>query len=209
MSIRCCLPLSLDCCQLWPFLCGQIYQYVSHLLYSSSYLTKYQIEFINENIAAKGGIDRWNYIFRIACQLEAKLFNTGLQASTPFQIIPDGTYSIHISSVRSVALAVQNVKGFLRPPLDKLLDGYFPSDAGSSVLGMKTTGGDNERVRVEMYHTLFVLELTNYIVARCCNQSWIYISKLGNWPLSRNFHWINSRRGPNFASCLWAVLLVD
>ena len=152
-----------------------------------SYLTK-KIEFINENIAAKGGLDRWNYIFRIACQLEAKLFNTGLQSPTPFQIIPDGTYSIQISSVESVVLAIQNVKGLLRPPLDKLLGGYFPSDAGLSVVGTKKTGLDNERVRVDMYCSLFVLELTNYIVAHCCNQSWIYVPKLGDWPLSRNLH---------------------
>ncbi|KAF8133163.1 hypothetical protein K438DRAFT_1998216 [Mycena galopus ATCC 62051] len=69
----------------------------------------------------------------------------GLQSPTPFQIIPDGTYSIHISCVESVVLTIQNVKGFLRPPLDKLLGGYFPSDAGSSVVGMKKTVGDNER----------------------------------------------------------------
>ncbi|KAF8153715.1 hypothetical protein K438DRAFT_1987423 [Mycena galopus ATCC 62051] len=115
--------------------------------YDSSSVGKYT-KFINENIAANGGIARWNYIFRIACQLEAKLFNTGLQSPTPFQIIPDGTYSIHISSVESVVLTIQNVKGFLRPPLDKLLGEYFPSDTGSSVVGMKKTGGDNERVRV-------------------------------------------------------------
>lgn len=47
-------------------------------------------------------------------------------------------------------LAIQNITGLLRPPLDKLLGGHFPSDAGSSVVGMKKTGGDNERVRVAM-----------------------------------------------------------
>ncbi|KAJ7876337.1 hypothetical protein B0H14DRAFT_3543761 [Mycena olivaceomarginata] len=115
--------------------------------YDPSSVGKYP-KFINENIAAKGGIDRWNYIFNIACHLEAQLFNTGLQAPTPFPIIPDGTYSIHISSLESVVLAIQNVKGFLRPPSDKLLSGYFPSDAGSSVVGMNKTGGDNERWHV-------------------------------------------------------------
>jgi hypothetical protein len=90
--------------------------------------------------------------------------------------------------VENVVLAIQNVKGFLRPPLDKLLGGYSPSDATSSVVGMTKTGGDNERVRVEMYRSLFVLELTNCIVARCCNQSRIYVPKLGDRPLSRNFH---------------------
>jgi hypothetical protein len=37
---------------------------------------------------AKGGVGRWNHIFRIACELEADLFNTGLQA--PYAI-PDRT----------------------------------------------------------------------------------------------------------------------
>ncbi|KAF8145104.1 hypothetical protein K438DRAFT_1992152 [Mycena galopus ATCC 62051] len=106
------------------------------------------IKFINENIAAKGGVDRWNYTFRIACLLEAGLFNTGWQASTPFQIIPNGTYSIHVSSEKSVVLAIQNVKGLLRPPLDKLPSEDFSSDAGSSVVGIKKTGGDNERWHV-------------------------------------------------------------
>ncbi|KAJ7796428.1 hypothetical protein B0H14DRAFT_3158061 [Mycena olivaceomarginata] len=119
--------------------------------YDDSSVGKYT-KFINENIAAKGGVDRWNHIFRIACMLEAELFNTGLKPCTPFQIIPDGTYSIHISSVDGVVLAIQDVKGLLRPPLDKLLGGYFPSDAGSSqtvsVVGMKKTGGDNERGHV-------------------------------------------------------------
>ena len=117
-------------------------------LYFAS-LTNCQIEFINANIAAKGGLERWNYIFRMACQLEAKLFNTGLHPPTPFQIIPDGAYFIHIFSLERVVLAVQNVKGFLRPPLDKHLGGYFPSDAGSSVVGVNTRGGHNEKV-IEM-----------------------------------------------------------
>ncbi|KIK14317.1 hypothetical protein PISMIDRAFT_688080, partial [Pisolithus microcarpus 441] len=45
-------------------------------------------KFINENIAAKGGVDQWNYIFNIACMLEAQLFDTGLQHHTLFRIIP-------------------------------------------------------------------------------------------------------------------------
>ncbi|KAF8149743.1 hypothetical protein K438DRAFT_1779223 [Mycena galopus ATCC 62051] len=106
------------------------------------------IKFINENIAAKGGVDRWNYTFRIACLLEAGLFNTGWQASTPFQIIPNGTYSIHVSSEKSVVLAIQNVKDLLRPPLDKLPSEDFSSNAGSPVVGIKKTGGDNERWHV-------------------------------------------------------------
>jgi len=73
----------------------------------------------------------------------------------PFQIIPDGTYSIHISSVESVVLGIQNIKGLLQPPLDKVLGAYFPSDVEFSVVGMNKTGGDNERVWnllwIEMY----------------------------------------------------------
>ena len=120
--------------------------------------------------------------------LEEQLFDTGLQSPTPFQIIPDGTYSIHISSVESVVLAIQNVKGLLRQPLDKLLGAYFPNDAELSIVGMNKTGGVNERVRVKVYRSLFGLELTNFIVARCGNRSWIYVPKFGDRPLSRNFH---------------------
>ncbi|KAJ7885565.1 hypothetical protein B0H14DRAFT_1346388 [Mycena olivaceomarginata] len=117
--------------------------------YDSSSVAKYT-KFINANIAAKGGINRWNDTFKIACELEAKLFNTGLPkhaSSTPFHIVPDGTYSLHMSTAESVVLAIQNVKGFLRPPLDKLLGGYFPSDA-ASVVGTNETGGENERWHV-------------------------------------------------------------
>ena len=166
------------------------------------------IEFVNENIAAKGGVDRWNYIFGIACQLEARLFNTGLQAPTPFQIISDGTYSIQSSEEECTVLAVQNVKALLRPPHDKLLGGYFPSDAGSSVTGVTKTGRNNEKV-IEMYCPSFVFELTNHIVACCCNQRWIYIPKLGDWPLSWNCHRIKPKRRPNLGSCCRAILLVD
>ncbi|KAF8125682.1 hypothetical protein K438DRAFT_1005370 [Mycena galopus ATCC 62051] len=120
--------------------------------YDDSSVGKYT-EFINKNIAAKGGIARWNWIFRIACELEAKLFDTGLRPPTPFHIILDGTYLIRISSTERVVLAIQNVRGLLRPPLDKLLGPYFPSDAASSVVGMQKTGGGNERC----------------IVASCCN----------------------------------------
>jgi hypothetical protein len=73
---------------------------------------------------AKGGVDRWNHIFRIACLLEADLFNTGLQAPTPYQIVPNGTYSIQSSSAaETVVLANQ-----------------------SSVIGVNKTGGNNEKV---------------------------------------------------------------
>ncbi|KAJ7878010.1 hypothetical protein B0H14DRAFT_2712387 [Mycena olivaceomarginata] len=101
--------------------------------YDRSSADKY-IKFINANIMAKGGVDRWNSVFRIACLLEADLFNTGLNiglhAPTPYQIVPNGTYSIHNSSMKNVMLAIQNVQG---------------SDAGPSVVGMNKTGGNNER----------------------------------------------------------------
>lgn len=78
--------------------------------------------------------------------LEADLFETGLKPPTSFQIIPDGTYFIQSSSLQGVVLAVQNVRGFLQPPLDQLIRGYFPSDVGSSVVGVNKTGGNNEKV---------------------------------------------------------------
>ena len=122
-----------------------------HPTYLSSYLTNHRIEFINANIAAKGGVDRWNFIFRIACQLEEKLFNTGLRAPIPFEIIPDGAYFI---SLEKVVVAIQNTKGALKSPSDGHPgEGVSPSDAGWSVVGVTKTGGDNEKV-IEMYLVL-------------------------------------------------------
>ncbi|KIK17689.1 hypothetical protein PISMIDRAFT_214062 [Pisolithus microcarpus 441] len=95
-------------------------------------------KFINENIAAKGGVDQWNYIFNIACMLEAQLFDTGLQHHTLFRIIPDGTYFIHNSSRERVVLAIQKVEGSLQSPFH-----------GSSVVGVDKTGGDNEKWLVD------------------------------------------------------------
>ncbi|KAJ7765234.1 hypothetical protein B0H16DRAFT_414896 [Mycena metata] len=115
--------------------------------YDDSSVEKYK-KFINENIAAKGGVDQWNWTFNIACHLESQLFNTGLNAPTPFEIIPNGTYSIHTSSAQSLVLAVQDVTGLLRPPADKVLGEYLPSDTGSSVVGKEETGEDNEKVGV-------------------------------------------------------------
>ncbi|KAJ7039977.1 hypothetical protein C8F04DRAFT_1391981 [Mycena alexandri] len=104
--------------------------------YDGSSADKY-IDFINANIMAKGGVDRWNSVFRIACLLEADLFNTGLNAGlhapTPYQIIPNGTYSMHNSFMKNVMLTIQNVKG---------------SDAGSSIVGMNKPCGNNERWHV-------------------------------------------------------------
>ena len=34
----------------------------------------------------------------------------------------------------------------MRPPLDECLDVHFPSHAGSSVVGVNKTGGNNEKV---------------------------------------------------------------
>jgi hypothetical protein len=73
----------------------------------------------------KGGIDRWNHIFRIACLLEADLFNTGLQAPTPYQIVPNGIYSIKSLSAAQRVVA------------------YLP---GSSIVVVDKTGGNNEKV---------------------------------------------------------------
>ncbi|KAI6009768.1 hypothetical protein BKA83DRAFT_4415326 [Pisolithus microcarpus] len=95
-------------------------------------------KFINENIAAKGGVDQWNYIFNIACMLEAQLFDTGLQHHTLFRIIPDGTYFIYNSSRERVVLAMQDVKDSLQSPLDV-----------SSIVGVDKTSGDNEKWLVD------------------------------------------------------------
>ncbi|KAJ7744664.1 hypothetical protein B0H16DRAFT_1559768 [Mycena metata] len=119
--------------------------YAPNLLHPLSWLTKQQPEFINKNIALNGGVKEWNWMFRIACERELEIFNTGLHAPTPFQIIPDGIHSIHISSSKGVrlVLAVHNVTD-VRPPLDR----YLPRNARSCIVGMKPTGGDNEKWHV-------------------------------------------------------------
>lgn len=109
--------------------------------------TKYK-KFINANIKAKGGIDKWKDMFGTACKLEAGIFNTGWKHPTPYQIIPKGTYSIH--NAESVVLANENVENFLRSPSGKLLAAYFPSDPGSSVVGVNSTGSDNEKWDVDV-----------------------------------------------------------
>ena len=113
----------------------------------------------------------WSAIFRTACQLEAKLLDTGLQPAAPFrpfQIIPDDAYFIPTSSDQTAVLAIKNVlEGRLQPPLDKLLGGYLLSNAGLSVVEVKKTGGDNEKV-IEMYCFLFFLELTRDCIVECC-----------------------------------------
>jgi hypothetical protein len=76
---------------------------------------------------AKGGLDRWNHIFRIACLLEADLFNTGLQAPTPYNIVPNGTYSIQNSS----------------SPTRVVLTNQSPQ---ASIVGVDKTGGNGEKV---------------------------------------------------------------
>lgn len=152
---------------------------------------------------AKGGVDRWNHVFRTACLLEADLFNTGLRPPAPYHIIPDGTYFIHSPSLKNVVLAVQNIKGVLRSPLDQLLGGYFPSDAGLSVVGVNKTGEDNEKVNLRCVGLLFVFN-TNWptcIVACRCNQKRIHIPKFGDRSLSWNRHRIKSERRPSFARC--------
>jgi len=66
-------------------------------------------------------------------------------APVPFGAGLNGTYSIHLSYANILVLAVQDVTGFLRPPADKVLGGYLPGDARSSVVGKDETGEDNER----------------------------------------------------------------
>ncbi|KAK2460463.1 hypothetical protein APHAL10511_007510 [Amanita phalloides] len=115
--------------------------------YDSSSATKY-IKFINANIMNSGGVDRWSDMFKEACELQIDIFNTGLQHPTPYEIILNGTYFIHSSSGKGIVLANQNVESFLQSPSGKRLSGYFPSDAGSSVVGVDKTGGNNEKWRV-------------------------------------------------------------
>ncbi|KAJ7757878.1 hypothetical protein B0H16DRAFT_656624 [Mycena metata] len=113
--------------------------------YNDSSLKKY-IKFVNENIAAQGGVDEWSWAFNVACLLESQLFDIGLEAPVhPYEIIPNGTYSIHTSSANNLVLAVQDVTHFLRPPAAQVLGGYLPSDTRSSVVGMEKMGGDNEK----------------------------------------------------------------
>ena len=77
----------------------------------------------------------------------------GMQAPIPFQIIPDGTYSISLED--GDVLAIQNVEDSSFEPSDNHLGGYLPSDFGWSVVGVDETGGDNEKV-TDMYFSLFV-----------------------------------------------------
>ncbi|KAJ7740814.1 hypothetical protein B0H16DRAFT_1757534 [Mycena metata] len=129
----------------------------TELNYDDSSVGKY-IKFINENIAAKGGVDQWNWTFNIACHLESQLFNTGLDAPTPFEIIPNGTYSIRTSSAQSLVLAVQDVTGLSQLPAGKGLAGYLPSDTGSSVVGKEETGRDDERWLVSATKTGYIFK---------------------------------------------------
>ncbi|KAG6843489.1 hypothetical protein H0H87_003921 [Tephrocybe sp. NHM501043] len=112
--------------------------------HDSSSADKY-IKFINANLTAKGGSERWHNIFKTACQLESGIFDTGLQVPKPYQIIPNGTYAIRSSSV-----ALANKSVVLRPPLDKRLKLYFPSTAGSSIVGIDKTGENNEKARRDL-----------------------------------------------------------
>ena len=153
--------------------------------YLLSRLIKLQIEFINENIAKRGvSFAEWSSMFKTACDNEVGMFETGKQAPTPFQIIPDGDYFIHIPDSKMVVLAVRNVKELSRGSLDKRLRGYFSDNAGPlSVVGVRKRG-DNDKV-IEMYCSLLFFELIDYIiVACCCDQRWIYVPKFGDTPIS-------------------------
>lgn len=115
-----------------------------------SSVKKYK-KFINANIKAKGGIDKWKDIFGTACKLESGIFNTGWKHPAPYQIVPKGTYSIQ--NAESVVLANVNVENFLRSPSGRLLAAYFPSDPGSSIVGVNSTactGADNEKWDVDI-----------------------------------------------------------
>src|SRR6266545_6869896 len=103
--------------------------------------------------------------------------------------------------LRELYLLIKNVESFLRSPFDKRrLGAYFPSDAGSSVVGVNKTGGNNEKVIWRCIWSLLVLKLTHCIVACRPNRSWIYVPKRGDWSLSWNCHRTKSKRRPNFAS---------
>ena len=132
-------------------------------------------------------------MFKTACDNEVGMFETGQQAPTPFWIVPDGDYFIHIPDSKMVVLAVRNVKELSQGSLDKRLRGYFPDNAASSVVGVRKRG-DNDKA-IEMYCSLLFFELIDYIVACCCNQKWIYVPKFGDTPISWDkFHRIKSKK---------------
>ena len=76
-------------------------------------------------------MNRWDPIFKMACQLEADIFNTGIQAPTPYLIVPQGAYSIQNFSIKEVVLADQKVES---------------SGAGLSTVGLKKPSGTKEKV---------------------------------------------------------------
>ena len=116
-----------------------------------SLIFKHQIEFINENITDEYPVDLWNGIFQVSCELQVCLFNMGMRAPFPFQIIPNGTYSIFLED--GDVLAIQNVEDSSFLPSDDPLSGYVPSDSEWSVVGVEESGGDNEKV-TDMYFSL-------------------------------------------------------
>ena len=82
---------------------------------------------------AKGGVNRWNETFKIACEHEASIFDTGMQHPTPYEIVGNGIYFIQNFSTTKRVLVNQNVE-------------ISPSDTGSSVVGVNKTGEENEKV---------------------------------------------------------------
>ena len=116
-----------------------------------SLIFKHQIEFINENITDEYPVDLWNGIFQVSCELQVCLFNMGMRAPFPFQIIPNGTYSIFLED--GDVLAIQNVEDSSFLPSDDPLSGYVPSDSEWSVVGVEESGGDNEKVK-DIYFSL-------------------------------------------------------
>ncbi|KAJ7740128.1 hypothetical protein B0H16DRAFT_1465012 [Mycena metata] len=128
--------------------------------YNDSSLKKYK-EFVNENIAAHGGVNQWSWAFNVACLLESQLFDIGLEAPDhPYEIVPNGTYSIHTSSANNLVLAVQDVTPFLRPPAAQVLGGYLPSNTTLSIVGNEKTGGDNEKWLISATKTGYTFQNT-------------------------------------------------
>ncbi len=67
----------------------------------------------------------------MACQLEADIFSTGIQAPTPYLIVPQGTYSIQNFSIKEVVLADRKPES---------------SGTGLPTVGLNKPGGTKEKV---------------------------------------------------------------
>ena len=116
-------------------------------------------------------MNRWDPIFKMACQLEADIFNTGIQAPTPYLIVPQGAYSIQNFSIKEVVLADQKVES---------------SGAGLSTVGLKKPSGTKEKV-IEKWSLFIRFVVSSLSIVGCCfNQRRIYVPKRGERTLSGN-----------------------